>query len=203
MVLLLPSTGFSQVIPDNSIINKKAPAKFMAEFNTTKGSFTIEVIREWSPLAADRLYQLLLTGFYNNNGIFRVQSEYVVQFGICNDSAVNYFWDKRPLPDEPAVVKNLAYTISYARDGANSRTVQLFINKKDNTKLDTVNYNGLRGFTPVARIISGSEVVDSFYGGYGFEPANFQDSVMIKGNKWLMKKYPEIDWIRSAVIKGD
>lgn len=193
--------GMSQIIPDSSMLSKKAPARFTALFETTKGDFTIEVIREWSPMGADRLYQLLLTHFYDNNGIFRVQPEYVIQFGICNDSALNYFWDKRPLKDEPAMVQNLKYTISYARDGANSRTVQLFINKKDNHKLDTVNYNGLRGFTPVARIIRGMDVIDKFYAGYGFDPTNQQDSIMQKGNRWLREKYPLIDYIKSAGIK--
>lgn len=201
VLLLLTFINVSgQVIPAEKILKKKAPKTFTAEFETTKGNFTIEVIRDWSPLGADRLYQLLKTGFYNNNGIFRVQPEYVVQFGICDNKEVNAFWDKRPLPDEPVKEKNLKYTLSYARDGANSRTVQLFINKKDNFKLDTVNYNKARGFTPVARIIKGQDVVEKFYGGYGFEPCDYQDSIMQQGNAWLKKKYPEIDYIIKAWI---
>lgn len=203
LVFLLIFLGFgvrSQVIPDSSLLQKQAPEKFRAEFRTTQGNFTIEVIREWAPLGADRLWHLLQTGFYNNNSIFRVQPEYVIQFGICDNPAVNSYWDKKPLPDEPAKTRNLKYTLSYARDGANSRTVQLFINKKDNTKLDTVNYNGLRGFTPVARIVEGQEVIEKFYGEYGFEPANYQDSIMQQGNAWIRKKFPKVDYIIDAKI---
>lgn len=191
---------FCQVMPDQSMLMARAPASFKAVFKTTKGEFTIDVYRDWSPQGADRLYQALKTGFYNNNGIFRVQSDYVIQFGISDNKEINEFWDKRVIPDEPRLVTNSKGTISYARDGINSRTVQLFINLKDNVKLDTVNYNGVRGFTPVAKIIDGYETVEKFFAGYGFEPANHQDSIMVAGNAYLKKKFPQIDYIIEAKV---
>jgi cyclophilin family peptidyl-prolyl cis-trans isomerase len=191
---------FAQIKPDSLILKIQAPESFKATFTTSKGSFTIEAYRSWSPEGVDRLYQLLLTGFYNNNSIFRVQSDYVVQFGISDIKTVNEFWNKHPIMDEVVSASNLRGTVSYARDGANSRTAQLFINKKDNFKLDTVNYNGLRGFPPVAKIIEGFEVVESFYGGYGFEPANHQDSIMLYGNAYVKKHFPEVDYILSVEI---
>lgn len=201
LALLLPS--FAQVIPDQSTMKARAPRTFSAIFRTTKGDFTIEVNRELSPEGADRLYQLLATGFYTENALFRVQKGYVVQFGIGNVKDVNSFWDRHPIPDEPVKSRNLKGTISYARDGLHSRTAQLFINLKDNFKLDTVNYNGLQGFPPVGRIISGYEVVESLFAEYGFEPANHQDSVMIYGNSYLKKKFPELDYIIEAKIIGE
>ena len=196
-------TSFAQVITDQSMLMAHAPATFHALFRTTKGDFSIEVTREWSPAGADRLYQLLMTGFYNQNALFRVQKSYVVQFGIGNIKEVNFFWDKRPVPDESVKTGNLMGTISYARDGMNSRTTQLFINMKDNYKLDTVNYNGLQGFPPIGRIISGFDVVESLFSGYGFEPANHQDSTMIYGNDYLKKKFPELDYIIEAFIVSE
>jgi peptidyl-prolyl cis-trans isomerase A (cyclophilin A) len=190
----------AQQMPSTDILKTKAPERFEAVFTTTKGLFTIEVNRKWSPLGADRLYQLFKTGFYRGNAIFRVQKGYVVQFGISDSAAVNAFWEKHPLRDEPLKVPNLSGTLSYARDSTDTRTTQLFINLKDNFKLDTVYYHGVRGFPPVARIISGRETVDSLYGGYGFEPANYQDSVMLFGNKWLLKQFPELDFIIDAKI---
>jgi cyclophilin family peptidyl-prolyl cis-trans isomerase len=203
LLLVICKPGHTQIIPDQSTLKARSPETFKAMFRTTRGNFTIEVTREWSPDGADRLYQLLMTGFYNENALFRVQSGYVVQFGIGNKKDVNYFWDKRPVPDEPVVAGNLKWTISYARDGMSSRTTQLFINLKDNYKLDTVNYNGLRGFPPVGRIISGYETVEALYAGYGFEPANHQDSVMIYGNAYLKKKFPELDYIIEASLIGE
>jgi peptidyl-prolyl cis-trans isomerase A (cyclophilin A) len=197
-LIIIPT--HAQVIPDQSTLKARAPGVFRALFKTTKGNFTIEVYREWSPNGADRLYQLLATGFYNQNALFRVQKGYVVQFGISDIKEVNTFWDKKSIPDEAVLSRNLKGTISYARDGVNSRTAQLFINLNDNYKLDTVNFNGLRGFPPVAKIIQGFEVVESFNGEYGFEPANHQDSVMIYGNAYLKKKFPGLDYILEASI---
>jgi peptidyl-prolyl cis-trans isomerase A (cyclophilin A) len=202
-IMSVSNPSNAQVTPDQSTLKAKAPATYRAVFKTTRGAFTIEVDRKWSPEGADRLYQLLMTGFYNQNALFRVQKDYVVQFGIGNDKELNFFWDKRPITDEPVINGNLKGTISYARDGINSRTTQLFINLKDNFKLDTVNYNGLRGFPPVGIIVSGFEVVGSLFSGYGFEPANHQDSVMVYGNKYLKEKFPELDYIIEACITGE
>ncbi len=199
-ILLVSASVYSQVIPDQSMLKAHAPATFKANFITTRGTFTILVTRKFSPAGADRLYQLLATGFYNQNALFRVQKGYVVQFGICNDSAVNYFWDKRPIQDEPVTTGNLKGTIAYARDGLNSRSSQLFVNLKDNFKLDTINFNGLHGFPPVGEVIAGFDVIESLYGGYGFEPANHQDSVMKQGNRYLKMKFPELDYIIETVI---
>jgi len=169
---------------------------------TTKGEITIEAYREWSPQGVDRLYQLITSGFYSDNCLFRVQPEYVVQFGISDNRDANFFWDKHPIPDEPVTGHNLKGVISYARDGENSRTAQLFINTRDNFKLDTVNYNGLRGFPPIARIISGFEVVEAFNAQYGFEPANHQDSVMVKGNAYWEEKFPGLDFILEFKVQS-
>jgi peptidyl-prolyl cis-trans isomerase A (cyclophilin A) len=187
-------------VPDTTILSEKAPDVFTAVFHTSKGDFTIEVHRDWSPLGADRLYQLIRSGYYDNNCLFRVQKTYVVQFGIGDNREVNFFWDKYRLPDEPVMTQNLKGTLSYARDGANSRTSQLFINMKDNLKLDTVNFNGLRGFPPVAKITSGFGTVENFYGDYGFEPANFQDSAMVEGNAYWDRKFKGLDYILRAWI---
>jgi len=201
LFLFYSLTLASQSVPDTSILHLAAPYTFQAVFVTTKGEFTIEAYREWSPAGVDRLFQLIKSGFYTNNCLFRVQPEYVVQFGISNDSAANAFWDKNPIPDEPVVGHNLRGVVSYARDGKETRTAQIFINKKDNFKLDTINYNGLRGFPPVARIISGFDVVEEFNAQYGFEPANHQDSVMVQGNRYWERKFPGMDYILEVRLK--
>lgn len=108
----------SQTIPDTALLHLTVPDTFQAVFVTTKGEITIEAYRDWSPQGADRLYQLIKSGFYTDNCIFRVQPEYVVQFGISDSSEANFFWDKRPIADEPVKGSNLKGVISYARDGA-------------------------------------------------------------------------------------
>ena len=199
-ILTLNLPGSAQDIPDQATLKAHAPKMFRVLFTTTKGDFTLEVRREWSPAGADRLWQLVTTGFYTQNSLFRVQKGYVVQFGISDRKDVNYFWDRRPIPDEEVRTSNRRGTVAYARDGMNSRTAQLFINLKDNPKLDTVNFNGLRGFSPVGEITEGFSTIEALNGEYGFEPANHQDSVMTLGNRYLKIKFPGLDYILNARI---
>lgn len=149
--LLISISLYGQMKQDSAILTEKAPEIFKVRVRTTKGIFIMEACRSWSPQGVDRFYQLVKTGFYANNSIFRVQTGYVVQFGISDDKVVNEFWDKHPISDEAVKTRNFKGTISYARDGANTRTAQLFINLNDNFKLDTINYNGLRGFPQLQR----------------------------------------------------
>lgn len=182
------------------ILTIQAPERFKALFNTTKGDFEIEVYRDWGPKGADRLYQLITSGFYENMIIFRMQKEYVVQFGISDDSTLNKFWMKHAIKDEPLTHSNLKGTIAYARDGADTRDSQLFINMNDNQKLDTISYLGARGFPPIGKVTKGFEVVQSFYSEYKREPAEYQDSIYQYGNAYLEDNYPELDRIISAKI---
>jgi len=192
--------GLAQSLPDSSIFSLRAPDSFRVRFQTTTGNFVIEAHREWGPAGVDRLYQLVRSDFYRDAAIFRVQPDYVVQFGISPHPEVNTFWEEHPLPDEPVKKSNLKGTLAYAREGANSRTTQLFINYRDNHKLDTVDFNGLKGFPPIGRVVEGMEVVQSFCSDYGFEPAEKQDSVYQLGNAYLRENYPGLDYIKRAKI---
>jgi cyclophilin family peptidyl-prolyl cis-trans isomerase len=186
----------------NSQINQtsEVPDSFVVKFETTKGTFKVKAYREWAPMATDRFYRLVQERFYDNTAFFRVQPDYVVQFGIADNPEENEYWDNHPLPDEPVKVSNLRGTLAYAREGKNSRTTQLFINYKDNFKLDTTNFNGLRGFPPFAKVVQGMEVVEQFYSEYGFTPAEKQDSIYQYGNSYLKRHYPHLDYIEKATI---
>jgi peptidyl-prolyl cis-trans isomerase A (cyclophilin A) len=103
-LLLLLWFGASQPaaqVPDAAVLSRKAPEKFKAVFKTTKGQFIIEAYRNWSPLGVDRLYQLISSGYYSNTLLFRVEPDYVVQFGVAETNRLNRFWDPKKIPDEP------------------------------------------------------------------------------------------------------
>jgi cyclophilin family peptidyl-prolyl cis-trans isomerase len=179
----------------------KAPETFKARFETTKGVFKIEAKREWSPLAVDRLYQLIGSGFYDGAALFRVVPGFVVQFGIHNDSTLNNFWNERTFADEPVKKTNEMGTIAFARDGLETRTTQIFINLRNNSpRLDTLFWNDVTGFPGIAQVISGMEVVESFYAEYGDELGYKQDSIEQRGYEFLERNYPEIDYITKAYI---
>ena len=179
---------------------EKAPTTFKARFETTQGNFDIVAVRSMSPYGVDRLYQLIKHDFYTDIAIFRVLPDYVVQFGIHTDSLTNTRWKEYKIPDEIVKQSNDSMTISFARGGVESRTTQLFINMKDNKRLDRLDYNGVKGFPVVAKITSGMEVIHKLYSEYGPAPARRQGEIYAKGNVYLRKEFPNLDYITKAYI---
>jgi peptidyl-prolyl cis-trans isomerase A (cyclophilin A) len=193
-------SAFGQKKPNKNLLSKQAPDSFLVSFETTKGTFKVLSKRSWSPKAVDRFYQLVRSHYYDDNAIFRVQTGYVAQFGISNDSIQNKFWDSHKVADEPVIEKNKLGTISFARGGPETRTSQLFINLNNNSKLDTIAAGGVKGYPVIARTIDHLDVLPLFYAGYGFEPAQKQDSISHFGNAYLKKRYPKVDYIIKAEI---
>ena len=179
---------------------EKAPEYFKARFETTQGNFDIEAKREWSPNGVDRLYQLIKHDFYTDIALYRVLPKFVVQFGIHNDSLLNNRWSDVKLKDESVIKSNDSMTISFARGGKESRTTQIFINMKNNPRLDKLDYGGVKGFPVIATIINGMETVQKFYANYGPKPAKEQGQIYTKGNTYLKEKYPKLDYITKAYI---
>jgi cyclophilin family peptidyl-prolyl cis-trans isomerase len=181
-------------------LEKKAPATFKARFETTKGNFDIEAVREWSPNGVDRLYQMIQNNYYTDVAIFRVVPKFVAQFGIHNDTIINNSWQSKGIEDEPVIMKNDSMTISFARGGVKTRSNQIFINLKENFRLDNLAYSGVTGFPVIAKVIAGQENVLQFYDGYGDKLGFKQDSISKFGNKFLREKFPKVDYIKKAYI---
>jgi cyclophilin family peptidyl-prolyl cis-trans isomerase len=181
-------------------LKKEAPPTFKARFETTKGNFDIEAVREWSPNGVDRLYQLIKNEYYQDIAIYRVVPKFVAQFGIHNDTLINKAWEKRSIEDEQVIQKNDAMTISFARGGVNTRSNQIFINLKENHRLDKLAYSGVTGFPVIAKVIEGKENVLKFYDGYGDSLGRKQGKIAELGNEFLRKEYPKVDYIIKAYI---
>ena len=178
-------------------LTEKAPDVFQAKFDTTKGVFVIEVTRAWAPLGADRFYSLVKNGYYDNCRFFRVLSGFMAQFGINGDPALNTVWRSARIQDDPVKQSNKRGFVSYAMGGPNTRTTQLFINYSDrNSQLDS------QGFSPFGKVVDGMKVVDSLYADYGEGGAGGPDQgrIQTEGNAYLMKGFPKLDYIKSAVI---
>jgi peptidyl-prolyl cis-trans isomerase A (cyclophilin A) len=175
-----------------------APDTFRVEFTTTKGSFIVEAYRKWSPKGVDRFYNLVKINFYEGLPIFRVVKNFVAQFGISNEYETNKYWEERAIEDEPCLKNNLKGYVAFARSGVNTRTTQIFINLQDNTRLDTVTYNGVKGFPPIGRIIEGIDVIDHLNSEYGDAPN--QDSITVKGREYTQRKFPHMDYINKLSI---
>jgi peptidyl-prolyl cis-trans isomerase A (cyclophilin A) len=177
-------------------LNAKAPERFRARFDTTEGTFVIEVHRDWSPNGADRFYNLVKNGYFDGVKFFRVVPGFVVQWGIHGDPAIATTWLRSPIPDDPAKESNKRGNVTFANTGKpNSRSVQLFINLVDNDRLDKL------GFTPFGMVLEGMDVVDMLYGGYAEGLTKLQGRIAEEGNAFLEKNYPELDAIKRATIE--
>lgn len=183
-----------------SLAKEKAPAQFRVKFETTKGAFIAQVTRASAPLGADRFYNLVKMGYYNDVAFFRVKEGFVAQFGIHGDPKVNDKWKSANINDDPTRESNVRGAITFATRGPNTRTTQLFINFGDNSELDS------RGFAPFAKVVEGMEVVDQLYKGYGEGAPSGggprQDLAQSQGNSYLRAQFPKLDFIkRASVVK--
>lgn len=177
---------------------ERAPAQFRARFETTKGAFVIEVTRAWAPRGADRFYNLVRAGYYDDVAFFRVIEGFMVQFGIHGDPAVNQVWREARIPDDPVSQSNKRGMVTYAMAGPDTRTTQLFINFRDNAGLDG------QGFSPFGRVVEGMTVVDALYSGYGEGAPRGtgpdQGRAQMEGNAYLKNSFPRMDFVKTARI---
>jgi len=178
---------------------EQAPATYKVRFDTSKGAFVLQVTRAWAPLGADRFYNLVKSGFYDNVRFFRVISGFMVQFGISGDPALMAGWRDAPIQDDPVTQSNKRGTITFAMAGPNTRTTQVFINFADNDRLDA------SGFAPFGRVVSGMEVVDKLNPEYGEGAPRGrgpdQSRMQREGNAYLAKEFQRLDLVKKATIE--
>jgi peptidyl-prolyl cis-trans isomerase A (cyclophilin A) len=192
-----PADAFKRLIDTNNE-TETAPAQFKVEFDTTQGKIVLEVHRDWSPNGADRFYNLVKLGYYEDIAFFRVIEGFMAQFGMHGNPRINKAWSRKSIADDPVKESNKRGYVTFAkRNQPNTRTTQIFINLVDNTNLDGM------GFAPFGRVVEGMDVVDSIYvtgeaapGGKGPK----QQRITISGNSFLKKKFPQIDYVKSARI---
>ena len=187
-----PAAAAAADLTDPSKLTEKAPDKFKARFDTTKGAVTIEVTRSMAPNGADRFYNLVKAGYFKDIGFFRVVPGFMVQFGIAGDPAVAKAWQGANLTDDPVKGSNTRGTLTFATAGPNTRTTQLFINFGNNTFLDG------QGFAPFGKVTEGMDVMDKINAEYGETPN--QGAIQHEGNPYLKKSFPNLDYIKSATI---
>jgi peptidyl-prolyl cis-trans isomerase A (cyclophilin A) len=199
LLLALAAPAFAQSLSDPASLREQAPASYKAKFDTSKGAFVIEVQRDWAPNGADRFYNLVKNGFYDNVRFFRVITGFMVQFGINGDPQLSARWREARLQDDPVKQSNQRGFVTYAMAGPNTRTSQVFINFGDNAALDR------QGFAPFGRVTSGMDVVDKLNAEYGEGAPRGrgpdQGRLQTEGNAYLQKEFPRMDFVRKATIE--
>jgi peptidyl-prolyl cis-trans isomerase A (cyclophilin A) len=194
-----PAFGQSPGLANPAALREQAPPTYKARFDTSKGVFVIEVTRDWAPNGADRFYNLVKNGFYDNVRFFRVVSGFMVQFGISGDPKISAVWREARIPDDAVKTSNKRGTITYAMAGPNTRTSQVFINFADNDGLDS------QRFSPFGRVISGMNVVDALNAEYGDGAPRGrgpdQGRIQAEGNAYLTKDFGRLDFVKKATIE--
>lgn len=179
-------------------LTEQAPPTFKANFDTSKGKFTIQVTRAWAPLGADRFYNLVTNGYYDECRFYRAIANFMAQIGIHGTPAIDRSWMNASIKDDPVKQSNKRGFVTFATGGPNTRTTQFFINFKDNTGLDRM------GFAPFGEVVSGMDVVDNLYSGYGEGAPSgrgpSQPKVHAEGNAYLTRDFPKLDYVKTATI---
>jgi peptidyl-prolyl cis-trans isomerase A (cyclophilin A) len=176
-----------------------APDTFTIKFVTSEGDMLVDVTRAWAPNGADRIYNLVKIGYFNEVAFFRVIQGFMAQTGIHGHPKVAAVWRDAKIEDDPVVESNKPGYVSFATAGPNTRTTQFFVNFGDNTRLDGM------GFAPFGKL-QDVETLNKLYAGYG-EGAPMgrgpdQGQVQRSGNSYLKARFPDLDYIKSAEIVG-
>lgn len=197
--LVLALTTFGASAFAQIVTNDQAPATYKVKLDTSKGVVVIDVNRAWAPKGADRFYNLVKSGFFDNARFFRVISGFMVQFGIAGDPKIQAPWRNAPITDDPVTQSNKRGYVTFATAGPNTRTTQMFINFADNARLDR------SGFAPFGMVSSGMNVVDQLHAGYGEGAPNGagpeQGRIQTEGNAYLTRSFPNLDYIKKATIE--
>jgi peptidyl-prolyl cis-trans isomerase A (cyclophilin A) len=180
-------------------LTDKAPDVYRARLATSKGDIVIEVHRDWAPLGADRFFNLVKYGYYNETRFFRVVSGFMAQIGIHGKPEMNSIWRDQRIADDPVKKSNLRGFVSFATAGPGTRTTQFFINYADsNSRLDSM------GFAPFGQVTSGMDIVDALYAEYGEGAPQGrgpnQGRIQSEGNAYLLRDFPQLDYVKEATI---
>ncbi len=189
--------------PGHAEWTRPAPAVSHLQFETTKGTFVLELVRANGPIGADRLYNLVRLGYFNDTRFHRVRSGYIAQWGLHGDSAVNAAWKGRYLRDDPPRSRNArgSYAFSYEGPGRDhTRNTQIYVNLADNPR------NDAEPFTVLGTVLEGMAVLDSLYGGYGEESGSGvrqgrQGPLERGGNTYMDHTFPKLDRLIRASVR--
>jgi peptidyl-prolyl cis-trans isomerase A (cyclophilin A) len=205
VALAVVSVGAEQAAARKALMNPaalkaQAPADYKVKFDTSVGVFVVQVTRAWAPHGADRFFNLVKNGFYNDARFFRAIPNFMVQFGINGDPAISAVWRNAQIPVDPVKQSNKRGYITYAMGASPStRTTQVFINFRDNSNLDSM------GFAPFGQVVEGMDVVDKISTVYGEGAPRGkgpdQGRVQSEGNAYLIKSFPKLDYIKTATVE--
>jgi len=165
--------------------------------DSKEGSFIVQTRPDWAPIGVARVEELTLVQFWDRCRIYRVTEKFA-QFGINGDPDYQHHMHTH-LHDDKVRHTNARGVVTFANEGPTSRTTQLFINLQDNRLMDDM------GYSPVGEVVSGMDVVDRFYAGYGdVFPKNdigpHTHKIEEQGNEYLSNEFPLLSYFTGQVL---
>jgi peptidyl-prolyl cis-trans isomerase A (cyclophilin A) len=148
---------------------------------------------------ADRFYNLVKIGYFNDVSFFRVIKGFMAQAGMNGDPAVSNVWLKARIPADPVKESNTKGMVTFAMGAQpDTRSAQFFVNYVNNSFLDA------SGFAPFGKVVEGFDSVKALYNGYGEGAPRgkgpSQGKLFSDGNAYLKGDFPKLDYIVSASI---
>ena len=186
--------------PDAPAMNERAPDLFRVRLETSRGAIVIDVRRDWSPHGADRFFNLVRHGYYDDGRFHRVIAGRWAQFGVNGEPRIAQAWRAATIPDDPRIASNTRGTVAFAFKDPNGRTTQVFINLQDNSPT-----HDAEPFVPFGRVVEGMDVADALNPEYGESAGSGirsgrQEPLFREGNAYLQREFPRLDYIVRAVI---
>lgn len=176
-----------------------AADSFLVRFVTSKGEFDVVFRTAWAPIGVARVHEAVADSYYDGARFFRALRGFVVQWGLAPVPARTAAWSSRRIPDDPVTESNRRGTITFAAGAQpGTRSIQLFINLRDNARLDATR------FAPLGEVVRGMDVVDALHTGYGDSgqggtgPA--QARINEQGEDYLAREFPLLDRILTARV---
>ena len=196
--------------PDTESTEPGAPADQPAgprvTFETSEGSFVLELDAVNAPISTENFLSYVNDGFYDGTIFHRVIDGFMIQGGGFEliDGKGSQKETKAPIKNEAKNgLKNLRGSISMARtNNPDSATSQFFINVVDNPGLDPKSADNPQGFSPdgyavFGKIVDGMETIDKIR-----QSETGVKRMMVRAPSGELMENPMSDApLRNAVIK--
>lgn len=155
--------------PETKTTNGEKPAAEKlqyVQFETTQGSFVLELNHEKAPVSVENFVRYVEKGFYDGTIFHRVISDFMIQGGGMDDKGQPKRTDAPITNEHSNGLKNKRGTISMARtNDPNSATSQFFINVADNDGTATYNLDAGPGYAVFGKVVQGMDTVDKIKDG--------------------------------------
>ncbi len=157
--------AFSEAMPTLAEIETALSSEI--SMVTTKGLVRMR-LKDGAPLNAAHFVKLAQSRFYDDNRLFRVVPNFVVQFGDkAGDGGSS---GNTMMRDEFSAAKHNFGTVGLATRGTDTGDSQLFFNTQNNHNLDN-------NYTVLGEIVTGAEIIGNFNSDDRIIKATVSDSI--------------------------